>query len=377
MKHSFLRIHRGTGGIAALVCRGVPNPNPRGAFALLPATVLAWAFACPPAAGQALPVQERPALVDGAGRGVAKPACPSLVDGQGGRVRSRGTGGAAEASFPRDCPGVAPAAHSRPQTAAFSSPARPGARSVGAAACRRDRRRRSARRRRPARPASAPRAGHARTPERHGPDRRYDLVAPAVRLLDLPAYSGSAAVAARGSSPHRRQRGWTCGRLPQRSGSGRRTRRGPRADRGGAGRAEDGADAHPPDGSDVPRPGAPDQCGPARRRSAVRGVPRPRCPAHAHAQSTGRERGHAGRGPAPARRSQDAGRHAVAHPRSGSEHPFPGGAARGRQPDRAVGQPQARLGRARGRSLDAHPAARSAQRRPRALGQLRGGLLPG
>jgi hypothetical protein len=109
MKHSFLRIHRGTGGIAALVCRGVPNPNPRGAFALLPATALAWAFACTPAAGQALPVQERPALVDGAGRGVAKPACPSLVDGQGARVRSRGTGGAAEASFPRDCPGVAPA----------------------------------------------------------------------------------------------------------------------------------------------------------------------------------------------------------------------------------------------------------------------------
>ncbi len=128
MKHSLLRIRRGTGGKAALVCRGVLDPNRRG-FALPAAAILAWALACHPAIAQPVPVEERP-LVDRPGRGVAKVACPSLVDGQGGRVRSRGTGGAAEASFRRDCPEPAaavpaPMAAPKPSRVTVRRPAPP------------------------------------------------------------------------------------------------------------------------------------------------------------------------------------------------------------------------------------------------------------
>lgn len=108
MKHSLLRIQHGAGGIAVLRCREVPARSLRCAFAVLPAICLAWAFASPPAAAQSAAVPNRPALIDEAGRGSVKSRCPSLVDGQGATVRSRGTGGAAESSFARECPGVAP-----------------------------------------------------------------------------------------------------------------------------------------------------------------------------------------------------------------------------------------------------------------------------
>ena len=108
-----LLVHRGTGGIAVPVSRGLPSMNDSRAFRLVAAALIAWAYAvaCAPATGQQLPLaaDERLPLVDGPGRAVnqhneLEPFCPSLVDGQGGRVRSRGTGGAAEATFARDCP---------------------------------------------------------------------------------------------------------------------------------------------------------------------------------------------------------------------------------------------------------------------------------
>ena len=79
------------------------------------------------------PTSARPA--DGPGREVnrhneSKPFCPSLVDGQGERVRSRGTGGAAEASFaetaPQRLPRTPPLSHNPPRS---HRPARPGSQS--------------------------------------------------------------------------------------------------------------------------------------------------------------------------------------------------------------------------------------------------------
>ena len=108
-----LLVYRGTGGIAVLVSRGLPTMNDSRAFRLVAATLIAWmsAVACAPATATATARWRRraPTACRRAGPGSQphnelKPFCPSLVDGQGGRVRSRGTGGAAEASFARDCP---------------------------------------------------------------------------------------------------------------------------------------------------------------------------------------------------------------------------------------------------------------------------------
>lgn len=105
-----LLAYRGTGGI---VSRGLPTTKDCRAFRLAAATLIAWIqfVACPPATGQQLPsaADERPHLVQGPGQKInpnseLKRLCPSLVDGQGGRVRSQRTGGAAEASFAKDCP---------------------------------------------------------------------------------------------------------------------------------------------------------------------------------------------------------------------------------------------------------------------------------
>ncbi len=86
--------------------------NDSRAFRLVAATLIAWVVAaCVPAIAQQVPVAAdgRPRVAGAPGREVnqhngLKSFCPSLVDGQGARVRSRGTGGAAETSFARDCP---------------------------------------------------------------------------------------------------------------------------------------------------------------------------------------------------------------------------------------------------------------------------------
>ena len=118
-------VYRGTGGIAALVNRGPPTLKDCRAFRLAAAILFACMhpLACPPATGQQLlaAADERPHLVAAPGRGVTNPACPSLADGRGGRVRSQRTGGAAEASFARDCP----AATAQPGPLAEGKPAKP------------------------------------------------------------------------------------------------------------------------------------------------------------------------------------------------------------------------------------------------------------
>lgn len=100
-------VDRGTGGIAVLVGRDRPNTNANGSHACrsIAAALIGWscALACLPAAGQPSNAAHV-APIGAAGRQGAQPACPSLVDGRGAMVRSRGTGGTAEASFARDCP---------------------------------------------------------------------------------------------------------------------------------------------------------------------------------------------------------------------------------------------------------------------------------
>jgi hypothetical protein len=126
-----LLVDPGTGGIAALVGHGLPAASARRASRLVAATLIAWMYAaaCPPATGQQLPPAARVHPVDGPGQEVnqhkeLKPFCPSLVDGQGGKVRSRGTGGAAEASFAKDCPTAG--AQARTVAQGKAKPAEPG-----------------------------------------------------------------------------------------------------------------------------------------------------------------------------------------------------------------------------------------------------------
>lgn len=145
MKQLPLLSWRGTGGIAAQVSRGVPVMNDFRALRLVAATLIAWMFmvAGAPVSAQQLPgaASADGRIAEGSGREVnryndLKPFCPSLVDGQGGRVHSRGTGGAAEASFARDCPTetaqrppaarVAPIVQAKPKSIVQARPAEPG-----------------------------------------------------------------------------------------------------------------------------------------------------------------------------------------------------------------------------------------------------------
>jgi hypothetical protein len=116
----------GTGGIAVLISRGLPPMNDSRTLRLVAATLIACTYAAPwgPATAQQSPpvAGERPHLADGPGRQASTPNCPSLVDGRGGTVRSRGTGGAAEASFARDCPGLVAQPASVPQPVPIAQP---------------------------------------------------------------------------------------------------------------------------------------------------------------------------------------------------------------------------------------------------------------
>jgi hypothetical protein len=95
-----------TGGKAMLVTLARPKTNALHGLRLVAVILLGWNWA--PACLAAVTAMSEPAAratpADAAGRQGAPTACPSLVDGRGATVRSRGTGGAAEASFARDCP---------------------------------------------------------------------------------------------------------------------------------------------------------------------------------------------------------------------------------------------------------------------------------
>jgi hypothetical protein len=80
------------------------------AFRLVAAAALVgWSYASayvPAVAAQPSAPARGGNSVDVPGRQASKQNCPSLVDGRGDRVRSRGTGGAAESTFAKECPPV-------------------------------------------------------------------------------------------------------------------------------------------------------------------------------------------------------------------------------------------------------------------------------